>query len=129
MDTVCRIDSHTIPPPCTTAGRCSSTSRPCLQGSHTALSCFSSYTPCSRCSTGQRASWRRCRTTHLHQGWLHEATKTQTQSPALFQLTNPPPLVKLQKMLFKNCSNGVLYVKIGKKNCSPVHPDTFYCIL
>ena len=37
----------------------------------------------------------------------------------------PPPFVKLQKEMFKNCSHGNFHVRNVVKICSAVHADTF----
>ena len=38
---------------------------------------------------------------------------------------SPPPFVKLQKEMLKNCSHGNFHVRNVVKICSAVHADTF----
>ena len=40
-----------------------------------------------------------------------------------------PPSWSYWMQLFKNCSHGILHIRIDVEFCSPVYADTFYCSL
>ena len=61
-----------------------------------------------------------------YEGWVKVKKKRALYYySSMFGSFPVPPLVKLQKEMFKNCSHGNFHVGIVVKICSAVHADTF----